>query len=79
MDSEAHGRATVQVYLSDIEYWACSADPEHDQPLRAFAMTEAGGDAWGAMRLLTDPAWHHARAAELIALADVDDELEPVR
>ena len=35
VDCEAHGRATVRIYLSDIEYWACSADPERDQPLRA--------------------------------------------
>jgi hypothetical protein len=66
LDSEAHGRTTVRSYLSDIEYWACSADPDRDQPLRALAMTEADGDAWAAMRRLVDPAWHHARAAELL-------------
>ena len=41
---------------------------------RARHSHEAGGDAWGAMRLLTDPAWHHARAAELTAAADADVE-----
>jgi hypothetical protein len=65
LDSEAHGRTTVRIYLSDIEYWACSADPDRDQPLRALALAEAAGDPWTAMRLLVDPAWHHRRAAEL--------------
>jgi len=65
VDSEAHGRTPVRIYLSDIEYWACSADPDRDQPLRALALTEADCDAWAAMRLLVDPAWHHQRAAEL--------------
>ena len=23
LDSEAHGRATVRIYLGDIEYWTC--------------------------------------------------------
>ncbi|RKQ92970.1 hypothetical protein C8N24_2827 [Solirubrobacter pauli] len=65
LDSEAHGRATVRIFLSDIEYWACSADPERDQPIRELALAESDGDAWRAMRLLCDPAWHQARAEEL--------------
>jgi len=65
LDSEAHGRATVRIFLSDIEYWACSADPERDQPLRELALRETGGDAWAAMRLLVDPAWHQAQAQRL--------------
>jgi hypothetical protein len=65
LDSEAHGRSTVRIYLSDIEYWACSADPDRDQPLRALALAEANGEAWGAMCRLVDPSWHHARTAEL--------------
>ncbi len=69
LDSEAHGRATVRIYLSDIEYWACSADPDRDQPIRELALAEAAGDAWGAMRLLCDPAWHQRRAEELEAAA----------
>jgi hypothetical protein len=75
LDSEAHGRASVRIYLSDLEYWACSADPDRDQPLRALALAEAGGDTWAAMRRLVDPAWHHARAAEL--LDDPDDAVDP--
>ena len=70
LDSEAHGRASVRIYLADIEYWACSADPDRDQPLRALATAEAGGDPWGAMRLLTDPAWHYQRAQQLAAPDD---------
>ena len=62
LDSEAHGRAQVRLYLSDLEYWTCSADPHRDQPIRHLALTEAGGDAWEAMRLLVDPAWHYAHA-----------------
>jgi hypothetical protein len=73
LDSEAHGRTTVRILLSDIEYWACSADPDRDQPLRALAMTEADGNAWEAMRRLVDPAWHRDRAAAL-ATADVASE-----
>jgi hypothetical protein len=73
LDSEAHGRTTVRILLSDIEYWACSADPDRDQPLRALAMAEADGDAWEAMRRLVDPAWHHQRAAAL-ATPDVAPE-----
>jgi hypothetical protein len=58
-------RATVRVHLSDIEYSACSADPERDQPLRALALQQTDGDAWAAMRLLVDPAWHHAQTERL--------------
>lgn len=72
LDSEAHGRSTVRIHLSDIEYWACSADPERDQPLRELALRDAGGDAWAAMRLLVDPAWHHAQAEQLTNLGAVD-------
>ena len=35
LDSEAHGRGQLRVLLGDIEYWACSADPQRDQPVRA--------------------------------------------
>jgi hypothetical protein len=64
LDSEAHGRAVVQLHLGDIEYWTCSADPHRDQPLRHRAMLEADGDAWEALRRLVDPAWHIAIAEE---------------
>ena len=70
LDSEAHGRAQVRLFLSDLEYWTCSADPHRDQPIRHLALQEAGGDAWEAMRRLVDPAWHQARAEALI----VNDE-----
>jgi hypothetical protein len=73
LDSEAHGRTTVRIYLSDIEYWACSADPDRDQPIRALALNEAGGDAWQAMRRLVDPDWHHRHADQrLAATSEVD-------
>ena len=55
LDSEAHGRTSVRIYLSDIEYWACCADPERDQPLRALALAEADGDAWDALRAARRP------------------------
>ena len=67
VDSEAHGRAVVRVLLSDLEYWACSADPERDQPLRALALAETGGDPWAALARLADPSWHYQRARELAA------------
>ena len=65
IDSEAHGRAQARIYLGDMEYWTCSADPQRDQPIRALALAEADGDAWEALRRLVDPAWHHDRAAAL--------------
>lgn len=64
LDSEAHGRSVVQLHLGDMEYWICSADPHRDQPLRHLALEEAGGDAWEALRLLVDPAWHQQRAGD---------------
>ena len=67
VDSEAHGRARVRIYLSDMEYWIASSDPERDQPIRHLALSQAGGDPWGALRLLVDPDWHRAQAAALRA------------
>jgi hypothetical protein len=67
LDSEAHGRTIVRIHLGDIEYWATSADPDRDQPLRALATADADGDPWGALRLLVDPDWHHQRARHLSA------------
>ncbi len=52
------GRGAVRVALSDLEYWICSSDPEHDQPRRAQALKDAHGDAWQAQRLLCNPDWH---------------------
>jgi len=65
IDSEAHGRSQARIYLGDMEYWTCSADPHRDQPIRALALHEADGDAWEALRRLVDPAWHHDRAGAL--------------
>jgi hypothetical protein len=64
VDSEAHGRGQVRLLLGDMEYWTCSADPQRDQPIRQLALREADGDAWEALRLLVDPAWHHQRAEQ---------------
>lgn len=55
------GRCKVRVVLGDIEYWICSNDPERDQPVRASALADAGGDPWDALQLLCTPAWHDAR------------------
>ncbi len=52
------GRGAVRVALGDHEYWISSSDPEHDQPRRHAALQETSGDAWGALELLCDPAWH---------------------
>jgi hypothetical protein len=52
------GRGAIRIELGDIEYWICSADPEHDQPRRAAALTQTGGDAWAALTLLCTPEWH---------------------
>ena len=74
IDSEAHGRARVRIYLSDMEYWAVSSDPERDQPVRQLALEQAGGDPWSALRLLVDPAWHReqARAIQSAAYANTN-------
>ena len=34
------------------------SDPEHDQPRRAQALKDSGGDPWEAQRLLCTPEWH---------------------
>ncbi len=54
------GRGRIRVALSSPEYWAIAADPLRDQPLRARALEETGGDPWQAIGLLCDPAWHAA-------------------
>jgi type IV secretory pathway VirB4 component len=69
--SEAHGRARVRIYLSDMEYWAVSSDPERDQPIRHLALQQAG-DPWGALRLLVDPVWHREQANALTKAAYSD-------
>ena len=52
------GRGAVRISLADLEYWVCSSDPEYDQPRRAEALNDAGGDPWEAQRLLCTPEWH---------------------
>jgi hypothetical protein len=52
------GRGAVRISLAALEYWVSSSDPEHDQPRRAQALTDAGGDPWQAQRLLCTPEWH---------------------
>ena len=54
------GRGSIRIELGDIEYWICSSDPEHDQPRRAAALAETGGDAWARSELLCTPEWHDA-------------------
>ena len=54
----ARGRGAVRVALADLEYWICSSDPEHDQPRRAAALRDCGGDPWRALAELCDPRWH---------------------
>ena len=68
----ARPRARSACCSADIEYWTCSADPQRDQPLRQLALQEADGDAWAALRLLVDPAWHQRRADQLTAAANGD-------
>jgi hypothetical protein len=55
------GRGAVRVALGDLEYWIASSDPEHDQPTRHQALSDADGDAWHALRLLCTPDWHEHR------------------
>jgi hypothetical protein len=52
------GRGTVRQLLGDLEYWICCSDPENDQPRRAAALAQTGGDHWAALRLLCTPEWH---------------------
>ena len=54
----ARGRGAVRIAPGAGEYWIASSDPETDQPLRHAALTQTGGDAWAALGLLCDPAWH---------------------
>jgi hypothetical protein len=52
------GRGAVRQLLGDLEYWICCSDPGTDQPRRAAALRETGGDHWAALRLLCTPEWH---------------------
>ncbi len=56
------GRGAVRIAPGDPEYWIASSDPELDQPIRAAAIRDSGGNAWQALTRLCDPAWlaqHH--------------------
>jgi len=57
------GRGTVQIKVGPREYWTATSDPDRDEPLRQQALRETGGDAWEALALLADPAWHDGLAA----------------
>ena len=52
------GRGAVRVAPGDPEYWIASSNPELDQPRRHAALRDTAGDAWQALALLCDPAWH---------------------
>ena len=60
----ARGRGAVRIAPGAPEYWIASSNPELDQPLRALALTQTGGDAWRALTLLCDPDWHAAHQPE---------------
>ncbi len=53
----SRGSGTVSIRVSEAEYWIATSDPVRDEPLRRRALTEAGGDAWGALRLLCSQEW----------------------
>jgi TraG P-loop domain len=57
-DNGPRGRGVLTMRVSDLEYWICTHEPEHDEPLRRQALRDAAGDPWRALRLLADPAWH---------------------
>jgi hypothetical protein len=52
------GRGAVRIAPGDPEYWIASSNPELDQPRRHTALMDTRGDAWQALTLLCDPAWH---------------------
>ena len=52
------GRGAVRIAPGDPEYWIASSNPELDQPRRHAALRDTDGDAWQALTLLCDPAWH---------------------
>ena len=60
----ARGRGAVRQLLGDLEYWTCCSDPESDQPRRAAALRETGGDHWQALKLLCTPAWQEAQTRQ---------------
>jgi len=47
-----HGRGPIRIQMAELEYWMCSANPRTDQPLRAEAQRQTGGDPWAALKLL---------------------------
>jgi hypothetical protein len=52
------GRGTVAIRMAAPIYWTATSEPHHDVPRRGLALRTAGGDPWGALALLVDPAWH---------------------
>jgi DNA helicase HerA-like ATPase len=58
------GRGTVQIKVGPLEYWTATSDPDRDEPLRQQALRETNGDAWQALALLANRAWHNGLVAE---------------
>jgi hypothetical protein len=55
------GHGAVRIAPGRPEYWIASSHPEHDQPPRAAALQQTGGDPWRALMLLCDRDWHERR------------------
>ena len=52
------GRGAVGSLPATPNTGSPSSNPELDQPRRHAALSDTAGDAWRALALLCDPAWH---------------------
>jgi len=50
------GRGLIEIHAGAAEYWIATSEPDHDQPLRAQVLQEAGDDPWAAVEKLAN---HH--------------------
>ena len=52
------GRGAVRIAPGDPEYWIASSTRSSTSPAATPRSRDTGGDAWQALTLLCDPAWH---------------------
>ncbi len=60
LDNGLRGSGVLTQSYGDLEYWLATSDPMGDEPLRRRALRDADGNAWGALKRLSDVNWHAA-------------------
>jgi hypothetical protein len=64
----ARGEGTLQIGVASLERWIATSEPHHDEPMRRYALRQAGRQSWPALELLVDEDWQQA-AVEALELA----------